>query len=68
MKWAGMYFFGFVVVIGALLAALWKLGILAHVDKFWVVIGVALVQLAGAATYWLNGGVLHLDGGEDISG
>lgn len=43
MKWAGMYFFGFVVVIAALLAALWKLGILAHVDKFWVVIGVALV-------------------------
>ncbi len=43
MKWAGMYFFGFVVVTGAILAALWKLGILAHLDKTWVAIGVALV-------------------------
>lgn len=28
----------------------------------------ALVKLADADLYWLNGGVLHLDGGEDVSG
>jgi len=27
-----------------------------------------LVKLAEADTYWLNGGVLHVDGGEDVSG
>jgi hypothetical protein len=43
MKWAGMYLFGFLVVIGALLAALWKLGILQHIDKVWLAIGVALL-------------------------
>ena len=26
MKWAGMYFVGFVILIGGILAALWKLG------------------------------------------
>lgn len=31
-------------------------------------VAAALVQLAAASTYWLNGSVLHLDGGEDISG
>jgi hypothetical protein len=29
MKWAGMYLVGFVVLVGGLLAALWKLGVLA---------------------------------------
>jgi len=43
MKWAGMYLFGFLVVISALLAALWKLGILQHIDKVWLAIGIALL-------------------------
>ena len=45
MKWAGMYFIGFVVLIGGLLAALWKLGILQNIETTWIVIG--LVILAG---------------------
>lgn len=42
MKWAGMYFVGFVFLIGGLLAALWKLGILASIGSTWTVIGVVI--------------------------
>lgn len=42
MKWAGMYFVGFVVLVGGLLAALWKLGILESIGTTWTLIGVAI--------------------------
>ena len=42
MKWAGMYLVGFVVLIGGLLAALWKLGILQSIGTTWTLIGVAI--------------------------
>ena len=45
MKWAGMYFVGFVCLIGGVLAALWKLGILQNIETTWIVI--AVVILAG---------------------
>ena len=43
MKWAGMYLVGFVVLVGGLLAALWKLGILASIGTTWTVIGVVIL-------------------------
>ena len=43
MKWAGMYLVGFVVLIGGLLAALWKLGILADIGTTWTLIGVVIM-------------------------
>jgi len=43
MKWAGMYLIGFVVLIGGLLAALWKLGILQSIGTTWTLIGVAIL-------------------------
>ena len=43
MKWAGMYLVGFVVLIGGLLAALWKLGILERIGTAWTSIGVAIL-------------------------
>jgi hypothetical protein len=43
MKWAGMYLVGFTVLIGGLLAALWKLGILERIGTTWTVIGVAIL-------------------------
>jgi len=43
MKWAGMYLFGFVVLIGGLLAALWKLGILERIGTAWTLIGIAIL-------------------------
>ena len=42
MKWAVMYFVGFVVLIGGVLAALWKLGILDSIGTTWTVIGVVI--------------------------
>jgi hypothetical protein len=43
MKWAGMYLTGFVILVGGVLAALWKLGVLERVDTMWIVIGVVIV-------------------------
>ena len=43
MKWAGMYLVGFVFLVGGVLAALWKLGILANIGTTWTLIGVAIV-------------------------
>ena len=42
MKWASMYLVGFIVLIGGVLAALWKLGILASIGTTWTVIGVVI--------------------------
>jgi hypothetical protein len=42
MKWTGMYFLGFVILLGGLLAALWKLGILATIGTTWTLIGVVI--------------------------
>lgn len=38
MKWTGIYLIGFVILIGGLLAALWKLGILASIGTTWTLI------------------------------
>jgi hypothetical protein len=42
MKWTGLYLLGFVILIGGLLAALWKVGILATIGTTWTVIGVVI--------------------------
>jgi hypothetical protein len=42
MKWAGMYLVGFLFLIAGLLAALWKLGILASIGATWTAIGVVI--------------------------
>jgi hypothetical protein len=43
MKWAGMYLLGFVVLIGGILAALWKMGVLERIGTAWTLIGVAIL-------------------------
>jgi len=42
MKWTGMYLVGYVILIGGILAALWKLGILASIGVTWTLIGVVI--------------------------
>ena len=37
-----MYFVGFAILIGGVLAALWKLGILDSIGTTWTVIGVVI--------------------------
>jgi len=56
MKWAGMYFFGFIVVLGGVLAALWKLGVLQNVGTTWIVIGVAIALGLGMMVSVSNSG------------
>lgn len=56
MKWAGMYFVGFVFVIGGGLAALWKLGILQNIDPTWIMIGVAILIGMGIMVSVANSG------------
>ena len=42
MKWTGMYLLGYVIFIGGIIAALWKLGILATIGTTWTLIGVVI--------------------------
>lgn len=43
MKWAGMYLVGFIFLVGGVLAAMWKLGLLAGITTTWAVIGVVIL-------------------------
>jgi hypothetical protein len=43
MKWAGMYLVGFIVLIGGVMAALWKLGMLQRIGTTRTLIGVAIL-------------------------
>jgi hypothetical protein len=56
MKWAGMYFVGFAVLVGGILAALWKLGILQHIETTWIMIGIAIVMGVGIMVSVANSG------------
>ena len=42
MKWTGMYLLGYVIFVGGLIAALWKLGILERLGTTWTVIGIVI--------------------------
>jgi hypothetical protein len=56
MKWAGAYFVGFVILIGGVLAALWKLGILQNIETTWIVIGVVILVGVGIMVSVANSG------------
>ncbi len=56
MKWAGMYLVGFIILIGGLLAALWKLGILASIGSTWTAIGVVVIIGLGIMMAVANSG------------
>ena len=42
MKWTGVYLLGYLILIGGLLAALWKLGVLDAIGMTWTLIGVVI--------------------------
>ena len=56
MKWASMYFVGFVILIGGGLAALWKLGVLQNVETSWILIGVSILIGLGIMISVANSG------------
>ncbi len=43
MKWIRMYFLGYIILIGGVLAALWKMKILARIGIAWTLIGVIML-------------------------
>ena len=42
MKWTGMYLLGYVIFVGGLFAALWKMGVLDSLGTTWRIIGVVV--------------------------
>jgi hypothetical protein len=56
MKWAGLFFLGFALLIGGGLAALWKLGILQTIETTWIVIGVVILVGVGIMVSIANSG------------
>lgn len=42
MKWTGVFFVGYVILIGGVIAALWKLGVLETIGTTWTLIGVVI--------------------------
>ena len=56
MKWAGMYLVGFIILIGGLLAALWKLGVLEAIGATWTIIGVVITVGIGIMFSVANSG------------
>jgi hypothetical protein len=56
VKWTGMYLVGFFILLGGVLAALWKLGILASIGTTWTVIGVVIAVGIGIMVAVSNSG------------
>jgi len=42
MKWTGMYLIGYVILMGGLLAALWKMGVLSSIGTAWTLIAAVI--------------------------
>jgi hypothetical protein len=51
-----MYLVGFIILIGGILAALWKLGILASIGTTWTLIGVVIAVGLGTMIAVTNSG------------
>jgi len=47
MKWMGTYLLGYIIVLGGITAALWKLGITESVGSTWMAIGIAVAVGVG---------------------
>jgi hypothetical protein len=42
MKWMGLYLLGYVIFVGGVIAALWKMGVLERLGATWTVIGLVI--------------------------
>jgi len=51
-----MFLLGFVIVLGGVLAALWKLGVLARIGTTWTVIGIVIAIGLGIMVAVSNSG------------
>ena len=56
MKWTGIYLVGYVIMLGGILAALWKSGVLDRIGTTWTVIGVVIAIGVGIMIAVANSG------------
>ena len=56
MKWMQMYLVGYTFVIGGLVAALWKLGVIERVGAGWTAIGIVIAVGLGVMISVANSG------------
>ena len=56
MKWIQMYLAGYVIVLGGLFAALWKMGVIERVGPGWTTIGIVIAVGLGFMISVANSG------------
>src|SRR5260370_13158604 len=56
MKWTGAYLIGFIVFLGGVLAALWKIGFLERIGPVWTIIGIVIAIGLGIMIAVANSG------------
>jgi hypothetical protein len=56
MKWTGFYLIGYVILSCGLIAALWKMGVLASIGLAWSIIGIVIVLGLGIMLAVSSGG------------
>lgn len=56
MKWMGIYFLGYVLLLAGIVAALWKLDLLANVSGVWIAIGCVIAVGIGLMVAVANSG------------
>jgi hypothetical protein len=56
MKWTGMYLLGFLLFVGGLTLALWKLGVLDRIGTTWAIIAGLVVVGIGLMIAVANSG------------
>ena len=57
MKWTALYLLGFVILMGGILAALWKTGVLESIGTFWTGVGIVITIGLGIMLAVANSGV-----------
>ena len=56
MKWTGMYFLGYIILVLGLLGVLWKTGVLETIGTTWTVIGFVIAIGIGIMVSVANSG------------
>jgi hypothetical protein len=56
MKWTGIYLLGYVIMLGGIIAALWKSGVLERIGTTWTIIGVVIAVGIGIMIAVANSG------------
>jgi len=56
MKWMGIYFIGYVILMSGVIAALWQAGVLQQVGATWTAIGIVIALGLGIMIAVSSGG------------